>query len=104
MLARNPGAVHNASRLAAGLKVSSQTVGHYTDLLVNLLLVRRLEPCHTNVGKRQVKSHKVWERFLIENLNNDGHALTVPGFYRTSDDAEIDLLLKLPADEVLSTC
>lgn len=67
MLARNPGAVHNASRLAAGLKVSSQTVGHYTDLLVNLLLVRRLEPCHANVGKRLVKSHKVWEGFLIEN-------------------------------------
>lgn len=50
MLAHNQGALINASRLAAGLEVSSQTVGRYTDLQVDLLLVRRLQPYHINVG------------------------------------------------------
>ena len=128
MLAHNQGALHNASRLAAGLEVSSQTVGRYTDLLVDLLLVRRLQPYHANVGKRLVKSPKVyirdsgllhallniamrdallghpvvgasWEGFVIENLINAAPALTVPGFYRTSGGAEIDLLLELPGGE-----
>jgi len=129
MLAHNQGALHNASRLAAGLEVSSQTVSRYTDLLVDLLLVRRLQPYHANVGKRLVKSPKVyirdsgllhallniavrdallghpvvgasWEGFVIENLINAAPAFTVPGFYRTSGGAEIDLLLELPGGEL----
>lgn len=125
MLAHNQGTLINASRLAAGLEVNSQTVSRYTDLLVDLLLVRRLQPYHVNVGKRLVKSPKVyirdsgllhallnlvdrnallghpvvgasWEGFVIENLINAAPALTVPGFYRTSGGAEIDLLLELP--------
>lgn len=128
MLAHNQGALHNASRLAAGLEVSSQAVSRYTDLLVDLLLVRRLQPYLTNVGKRLVKSPKVyirdsgllhallnittfdallghpvvgasWEGFVIENLINAAPALTVPGFYRTSGGAEIDLMLELPGGE-----
>ena len=128
MLAHNQGSLINASRLAAGLEVSSQTVSRYTDLLVDLLLVRRLQPYHVNVGKRLVKSPKVyirdsgllhallnipdrnallghpvvgasWEGFVIENLINAAPALTVPGFYRTSGGAEIDLLLELPGGE-----
>ena len=128
MLAHNQGALHNASRLATGLEVSSQTVSRYTDLLVDLLLVRRLQPYHANVGKRLVKSPKVyirdsgllhallniatrdallghpvvgasWEGFVIENLINAAPAFTVPGFYRTSGGAEIDLLLELPGGE-----
>lgn len=125
MLAHNQGTLINASRLAAGLEVNSQTVSRYADLLVDLLLVRRLQPYHVNVGKRLVKSPKVyirdsgllhallnlvdrnallghpvvgasWEGFVIENLINAAPALTVPGFYRTSGGAEIDLLLELP--------
>jgi predicted AAA+ superfamily ATPase len=128
MLAHNQGALHNASRLAAGLEVSSQAVSRYTDLLVDLLLVRRLQPYSTNVGKRLVKSPKVyirdsgllhallnitafdallghpvvgasWEGFAIENLINAAPPLTVPGFYRTSGGAEIDLVLELPGGE-----
>ncbi len=128
MLAHSQGSLINASRLAAGLEVSSQTVSRYTDLLVDLLLVRRLQPYHVNVGKRLVKSPKVfirdtgllhallniadrnallghpvvgasWEGFVIENLINAAPALTVPGFYRTSGGAEIDLLLELPGGE-----
>lgn len=128
MLAHHQGGLINASRLAAGLEVSSQTVSRYTDLLVDLLLVRRLQPYHVNVGKRLVKSPKVyirdsgllhallnlqdrnalmghpvagasWEGFVIENLINAAPALTVPGFYRTAGGAEIDLLLELPGGE-----
>jgi len=128
MLAHNQGALHNASRLAAALEVSSQAVSRYTDLLVDLLLVRCLQPYLTNVGKRLVKSPKVyirdsgllhallnittfdallghpvvgasWEGFAIENLINAAPPLTVPGFYRTSGGAEIDLVLELPGGE-----
>jgi predicted AAA+ superfamily ATPase len=128
MLAHNQGALLNASRLAQGLEVNSQTVSRYTDLLVDLLLVRRLQPYLTNVGKRLVKSPKVyirdsgllhallnlsdrdailghpvvgasWEGFVIEALINAAPALTVPGFYRTSGGAEIDLVLELPGGE-----
>ena len=129
MLAHNQGALLNASRLAQGLEVKSQTVTRYTDLLVDLLLVRRLQPYHANVGKRLVKAPKVyirdsgllhallnvadhhallghpviglsWEGFVIENLINAAPARTVPGFYRTAGGAEIDLLLELPGGEL----
>ncbi len=128
MLAHNQGALFNASRLGAALEVSSQSIARYTDLLVDLLLVRRLQPYHVNVGKRLVKSPKVyirdsgllhallnigghnsllghpvvgmsWEGFVIENLINAAPARTVPGFYRTSGGAEVDLVLELPGGE-----
>lgn len=72
MLAHNQGGLVNASRLATGLEVSSQTVSRYTDLLVDLLLVRRLQPYHVNVGKRLVKSPKVSirDRGLLHALLN----------------------------------
>jgi predicted AAA+ superfamily ATPase len=40
-----------------------------------------------------------WEGFAIENLINAAPPLTVPGFYRTSGGAEIDLVLQLPGGE-----
>ena len=128
MLAHNQGGLLNASRLAQGLEVKSQAVSRYCDLLVDLLLVRRLQSYQSNVGKRLVKSPKVyirdsglvhallnigtrdtllghpvlgasWEGFVIENLICAAPALTVPGFYRTAGGAEIDLLLELPGGE-----
>nr|CAA6829744.1 MAG: Mlr9349 protein [uncultured Thiotrichaceae bacterium] len=129
MLAHNQGSLLNSSGLAKNLEVSSTTVSRYTDLLVDLLLVRRLRPYHVNVGKRLVKSPKVyirdsglahsllnitdynslaghpvvgnsWEGFVIENLIQAAPARTVPGFYRTQAGAEIDLLLELPGGEL----
>lgn len=128
MLAHNQGGLHNAARLASSLDVSGQSVGRYTDLLVDLLLVRRLQPYLTNAGKRLVKSPKLyirdsglvhallnipdrdtllghpvvggsWEGFVIENLVQASPAHTVPGFYRTSGGAEIDLVLELPGSQ-----
>jgi predicted AAA+ superfamily ATPase len=129
MLAHSQGSLLNSSKLAKSLEVSNTTINRYTDLLVDLLLVRRLRPYHVNVGKRLVKSPKVyirdsglthsllnitdyfslsghpvmgnsWEGFVIENLIHSAPARTVPGFYRTQAGAEIDLLLELPGGEL----
>ena len=48
--------------LASGLGVDGKTTASYLDLLVDLLLVRRLPAWHRNVGKRLVKSPKVYVR------------------------------------------
>jgi predicted AAA+ superfamily ATPase len=125
MLAHEQAAVLNASRLAASLMISAQTVTRYIDLLVDLLLVRRLRPFHANAGKRLVKSPKVfvrdsgivhallgiadynalsghpvagasWEGFAIENLIAAAPARTIPSFYRSAAGAEIDLTLEIP--------
>jgi predicted AAA+ superfamily ATPase len=62
MLAHNQTQILNAANLARGLGVDGKTVSGYLDLLVDLLLVRRLSPWHRNVGKRLVKSPKVYVR------------------------------------------
>lgn len=62
MLAHNQGGVLNAAQLARNLEVTGATIGRYIDLLVDLLLVRRLPPRIANVGKRLVRSPKVYVR------------------------------------------
>ncbi len=125
MLAHLQGGLLNAAQLARGLGVDGRTVGRYLDLLVDLLLVRRLPPFHANVGKRLVKSPKVyvrdsgivhtllrlddrdavlghpvaggsWEGFVLENLLSAAPERVSASFYRTSAGAEIDLVLELP--------
>ncbi len=125
MLAHGQGGLLNASRLAASLGVSGPTVTGYIDLLVDLLLVRRLRPFHANVRKRLVKSPKVyvrdsglvhallgiedhnalaghpvagasWKGFVIENLLAAVPPGTAASFYRTQAGAEVDLVLELP--------
>lgn len=130
MLAHSQGTLLNASKLAAGLGITAPTVTSYIDLLVDLLLVRRLSPFHANVKKRLVKSPKVyvrdsglthgllgiedynqlaghpvvgasWEGFVIENLLAVAPPRTMASFYRTAAGAEIDLLLELPGKQGL---
>ncbi len=125
MLAHSQGTLLNSSKLAANMSVSARTVNNYIDLLVDLLLVRRLSPFRANIGKRLVKSPKVyvrdsglihallgidgyetlaghpvvgasWEGFIIENLLSVAPDRTFSSFYRTSAGAEIDLILELP--------
>ena len=100
-------------------------VKRYVDLLSDLMLVRRLPPWFANVGKRLVKTPRVyirdsgilhsllglgslddvlshpvvgasWEGFVIENLIAAAPFGTDASFYRTRAGAEIDLLLHLP--------
>jgi uncharacterized protein len=124
MLAHGQGGLLNMAQLARGLGVSGATVGHYLDLMVDLLLVRRLPPRLANAGKRLVRSPKVyvrdsgiahallglgdkeallghpvvgasWEGFAIENiLDLAGDA--AGSFHRTGGGAEVDLVLTWP--------
>ena len=125
MLAHTQGSLLNASRLAASLAVSVPTISKYVDLLVDLLLVRRLQPFATNLTRRQVKSPKIYisdsgllhallglatyhelashpivggsfEGFVIENLVSVLSDKGRASFYRSSSGAEIDLILELP--------
>ena len=62
MLAHQQGSMLNQARLAASLGISAPTVIRYIDLLVDLQLVRRLQPWSGNLTKRLVKSPKVYVR------------------------------------------
>lgn len=62
MLAHLHGQLWNASRLAAGFGVSAPTVQHYLDILEATYMLRRLQPLQANLGKRLVKSPKVYLR------------------------------------------
>jgi hypothetical protein len=62
MLAHYHGQVWKATDPARSLGVSEPTVRRYLDLLTSLFMVRQLRPWHENLGKRQVKSPKVFIR------------------------------------------
>ena len=64
MLAHGQGSLLNAARLARSLAVDGKTIAKYLDLMVGLLLVRRLRPyiMYLNVKKRLVKTPKVYVR------------------------------------------
>jgi len=129
MLAHCQGSMLNASRLASSLSIATKTLNSYIDLLVDLLLFRRLKPFHANTGKRLVKSPKVyirdsgilhallgiknynelaghpvigasWEGFVIENILSVMPFGAKATFYRTSAGAEIDLVLEMPGGEI----
>jgi len=129
MLAHNQAQILNAANLARGLAVDGKTIAGYLDLLVDLLVVRRLPAWHRNIGKRLVKSPKVyvrdtgiahallgirdkeallahpvvgqtWESFVIETLITASPDRTEAHYYRTSNGTEVDLLLTLPNGEL----
>lgn len=122
MLAHHQGGLLNAAQLARNLGVSGVTATRYLDLMVDLLLVRRLAPDVSNVGKRLVRSPKVylrdsgllhallgladkeavlghpvvgasWEGIAIESLIATAGREAEASFYRTSHGAEVDLVL-----------
>jgi uncharacterized protein len=62
MLAHQQGGLLNAAALSRSLGVDGKTVAAWLDLMVQMLLVRRLPPWHANLGKRLVKSPKVYVR------------------------------------------
>ena len=129
MLAHNQGQTHNAAALARGLDVNGVTIARYLDLMVDLLLIRRLVPWTTNLGRRLVRAPKVyvrdsgichallgietmddlfghpviggsWEGFVIENIAGALPARASCGYYRTSGGAEIDMVVDLGAGEL----
>ena len=129
MLAHVQGGTLNAAHFARALAVDGKTVARYLDLLVDLLLIRRLPPFHSSVGKRLVKSPKVyvrdsgivhsllglddreavlghpvaggsWEGFVLENLVGAAPQRVRAWFYRTAAGAEIDLVLEMPGGKL----
>jgi len=122
MLAHHQGGLLNVSVLSRSLGIGGNTVARYVDLLVDLLLVRRLSPWISNEGKKLVRSPKVyvrdsgivhtllrlpthddvlrhpiagpsWEGFAIENLLNVAGYWVDASFYRSRGGAEADLVL-----------
>lgn len=129
MLAHYHGGLANISELSRGLTVSPQTVARYVDLLADLLLVRRLAPYATNVGKRLVKSPRIylrdsgilhallgirsmedllgnpivgasWEGMVLEDLIAAAPTGSGFSFYRTAQGAEMDLVIELPGSRL----
>ena len=121
MLAHLQGSLLNYSQLATSLAISGQLVHRYVDILCDLMLLRRLAAWHGNVGKRLVKSPKVyvrdsglvhallgltnyesvlshpvaglsWEGFVIEQIMSAAPSLDY-SFYRTAQGAEADLVI-----------
>ena len=62
MIAHNHARLWNASQTASAFGVSYHTVNRYLELLETYFLVDRLIPYYQNVGKRLVKSYKIYFR------------------------------------------
>ncbi len=121
MLAHFHGQTWNAAELARSMDVSVTAVNHYRDLLAGTFMVRVLPPWFENLGKRLVKSPKVylrdsgilhhflgigqmldlrthprygasWEGFALEQTLI-AHGERDAYFYGTQSGAELDLLL-----------
>ncbi len=124
MLAHLQGQMFNASQLGQSLGGASHTTAtRYLDVLVDTMMVRRLPPYLPNIGKRLVKSPKVylrdsgllhallglatvrdlqghpiagssWEGFVVEQVAAQLPADAQLSFYRTAVGAEIDLVIE----------
>ncbi len=121
MLAHYHGQMWNASEAAGSLGVSAPTARRYLDALSGVFMVRQLQPWFENLGKRQVKSPKIyfrdsglfhsllglrtrdellthpklgasWEGYAIEEAIRH-HAPDEAYFWATHNQAELDLLL-----------
>ena len=124
MLAHYHGQLWNGSEFARSFGVSDPTVRRYLDLLTSTFVVRQLQPWFENIGKRQVKSPKVyiadtgllhslldidsqrklerhpkvgasWEGFMLENVIQQlGVRRDQCFFWGTHTGAELDLFVR----------
>ena len=62
MIAHYHGQIWNAAEVAGSLKLNVRTVNHYLDALEQTFMIRRVLPWYENVGKRIVKSPKIYFR------------------------------------------
>lgn len=121
MLAHYHGQIWNSSEMAASLGVSHHTARSYLEALEQTFMVRRLLPWHANLGKRLVKSPKIyfrdtgllhallglqdavqllthpklgasWEGFVIEQVLRK-EAPEEAWFYAVHSGAELDLMM-----------
>ena len=128
MLAHYHGQQIVFSELGRSLEVSHATARNYLDTLTDFYMVRQLQPWSGNTKKRLVKSPKIylrdsgllhrllhisdfdsllgnpivgasWEGFVIENIILHIDDRWRYSYYRSSGQAEIDLVLETPAKE-----
>lgn len=128
MLAHLHGQQLNLSTTARSLDVSHTTIRSYLDLLTDFYMVRQVPAWSGNVGKRLVKSPKLylrdtgllhqlltissfdallghpivgmsWEGFIVENIIRSLSNKWSYSYYRTATGAEIDLVLETPTGE-----
>lgn len=123
MLAHYHGNTFNASELSKSLAITHHTVRKYLDILAGTFMIRLLQPWYENIGKRQVKSPKIyirdsgilhalfnvkeydelhmhpkvgasWEGFALEEIIKHFHAQSDECyFWATQEGAELDLLI-----------
>jgi predicted AAA+ superfamily ATPase len=127
MLAHYHGQVWNASELGRALGVNEKTARSYLDVLEGTYVVRVLQPWYENLGKRLIRSPKVyvrdsgllhallglpslaevlghpkvgasWEGFAIEEVLRRVEG--DPWFWATHQGAELDLLLLRRGDRL----
>lgn len=120
MLAHYHGQTLNASELSRSMGMTDKTVRSYIDILTGTFMVYQLQPWYENIGKRQVKSPKIyfrdsgllhalysiadmhslwghprvgasWEGFALNQLMESVH-LSQIYFWSTYSGAELDLL------------
>lgn len=131
MIASIQGSVVNYSMLGNALGITSNSVKKYIDFLEHCFILKRLEPYYTNIGKRMVKSPKIyirdsgilhsllqinsydnlinntiagnsWEGFVVEQITSMLNKQCIPFFYRTQSGAEIDLCI-MKGNEIVAS-
>lgn len=132
MLAHYHGQIMNYSKLSESIDISTITLKKYISILEQTYMIRVLQPYHTNLKKRIVKAPKIyirdtgilhgllniidfeallghpvigasWEGLVIENLSQIFNRWE-PYFIRTSNGAELDLLLVKGEKKIFVEC
>jgi len=122
MLAHLNGSMENARKLSNALDIDVRTLNRYLRFFEESYLIRKLPSYHVNVGKRLVKSSKLyirdtgllhsllgiqteedlvgrvergesWESLCLEEIAAHLQPMDSLYFYRTSEGAEIDALV-----------
>ncbi len=125
MLTHYHGNLFNSSEIGGSLGLSGPTARRYLDVLSQTFMIRELQPWHANIGKRQIKTPKIyfrdtgllhlllglsklseiethpklgasWEGFVLEQITSHfGLPPEEVFFWGTHAEAEIDLLCTL---------
>jgi predicted AAA+ superfamily ATPase len=122
MLAHLQSSILNAEDLGRSLDITGTTLKRYLDYLEGAFIITRLQPFFINIGKRLVKSPKLyindtgilhfllnisdekqlvnhpslgasWESYVISQINYAKNSRIDSYFYRTQVGAECDLVL-----------
>ncbi len=123
MIASLQGRLLNQETIANSLGIRNSLVSKYLDYFEQSFLIRRLQPYFTNIGKRLVKTPKIyirdsgivhtllgindfdsllghinsggsWEGYVIEQIIAKLNYNQIPYYYRTADGAELDLVIE----------